>query len=201
MMIRLKFFSPKNKIIHVVFLIVSVFCISCNFASPYTNLINRELQSGEQVNDLIMGFKFGMTKDLYFDKCTELNKSKIITSGGRNFSPEKILTPKNPNGKKIKMSFFGTFDEQRLLNGFDVRFNYLGWSNWNKEYQSPVLIEQIKDSVLKWFPGNNFLTVEIEGLNKKTHVKVDGNRRILLYIVDSKDVALKIDDLTNLKLE
>ena len=99
------------------------------------------------------------------------------------------------------MSFFGTFDDKRILNGLDVRFNFLGWSSWNKEYQSSVLLEQIKDSLLSWFPGNNFLAVEIEGINKETYVKVDGNRRIILYTVDTKDVALKIDDLTNLKQE
>lgn len=198
---RLKFFNSKTKKIFLVFLIFTNCCISCNLNSPYANLIKSELRSGKQVNDLIMGFEFGMSKDLYFDRCAELNKLKEITSGGRNFSPEKILIPNNSDGKKIKMSFFGTFDDKRILNGLDVRFNFLGWSSWNKEYQSSVLLEQIKDSLLSWFHGNNFLAVEIEGINKETYVKVDGNRRIILYTVDTKDVALKIDDLTNLKQE
>ena len=196
---ELRFFNLKIKTPYFVLIIITIVFLGCNLASPYGDLINRELKSGKQINDLIMGFKFGMSKDQYYDICTKLNKSKVITSGGRNFSPERILFPKNSQGKKIKMSFFGTFDDQRILNGFDIRFNYLGWSSWNKEYQSSVLIEEIKDSILNWFPGNHFLNVEFKEIKKETFAKVDGNRRIVLYTLDSKDVALKIDNLTNSK--
>lgn len=144
-----------------------------------------------------MGFQFGMTKDQYFDRCSVLNKEKIIVSGGRNFSPEQILVPKNQEEKKIKMSFFGTFDNQRILNGFDIQFNFLGWSDWNIDYQSPVLLDQIKDSILTWFPGNDFIQVKIDESVKTAYVKIDGNRRVVMYTMNSKDVVVKINNLFN----
>lgn len=183
----------NNKVIFI----LSFLFFGCSFNSEYSNLLSRELSSGKINNQLFLGFQFGDSKDDYFDICTELNKKKIITSGGRNFSPEQILIPIEENGKKIKMSFFGLFDNDRILNGMDIRFNFLGWSIWNKEYHSDNLIHQVKDSILRWFPGNDFIDYQLEDISKNAYVKLDGNRRIIVYILDNKDVAVKINDLNN----
>ena len=93
------------------------------------------------------------------------------------------------------MSIDPNFDEKKIIDGLELRFNFLGWSNWNTDYQSSVLINQVKDSLISWLPGNDFIKVSIEGINEKPLVKVDGNRRIVLYKLKSKDVIAKINNL------
>ena len=167
---------------------------SCNSKSEYHNLFEREIKKGEINNDLILGFSFGMTKQQYYDRCTLLNKDKIITVGEYNFNPEQILS--SPiNNKKIKMSFSPNFKEKKTIEELELRFSFLGWSHWNTDYQSGVLINQVKDSLISWLPGNDFIEVSIDGIDKKPLVKVDGNRRIMLYKINSKDVIAKINNL------
>tara|TARA_B100001057_G_scaffold368392_1_gene371889 strand:- start:161 stop:571 length:411 start_codon:yes stop_codon:yes gene_type:complete len=135
-----------------------------------------------------------MTKQQYYDRCTLLNKNKIITVGEYNFNPEQILS--SPiNNKKIKMSFSPNFKEKKIIEELELRFSFLGWSHWNTDYQSGVLINQVKDSLISWLPGNDFIEVSIDGIDKKPLVKVDGNRRIILYKINSKDVIAKINNL------
>ncbi|MDC1216617.1 hypothetical protein N8131_00680 [Flavobacteriaceae bacterium] len=93
------------------------------------------------------------------------------------------------------MSIVPNFEEKNNIDGLELRFNFLGWSNWNTDYQSGVLINQVKDSLIFWLPGNDFIDVNLDGIDKKTFVKVDGNRRILLYRLDSKNVIAKINNL------
>jgi hypothetical protein len=167
---------------------------SCNFKSEYHNLVEREIKKGKINNDLILGFSFGMTKQEYYDRCTLLNKNKIITVGGYNFNPEQILSSPT-NNKKIKMSFSPNFKEKKKIEELELRFSFLGWSHWNTDYQSGVLINQVKDSIFSWLPGNDFIEVSIDGIDKKPLVKIDGNRRIILYKLNSKDVIAKINNL------
>ena len=168
---------------------------SCNFNSEYHNLVESEIKKGELNNNLILGFSFGMTKQQYYDRCSFLNKNKIITVGGYNFNPEQILTSTSKKTKKIKMSIVPNFEEKNNIDGLELRFNFLGWSNWNTDYQSGVLINQVKDSLIFWLPGNDFIDVNLDGIDEKIFVKVDGNRRIVLYRLDSKNVIAKINNL------
>lgn len=168
---------------------------SCDFYSDYHKVVKSEISKGQINNNLILGFSLGMTKQQYYDRCTFLNKNKIITVGGYNFNPEQILTSNSINTKKIKMSIDPSFDENKIIDGMQLRFSFLGWSNWNTDYQSSVLIYQIKDSLNSWLPGNDFIDVNLEGIRDETLVKVDGTRRIVLYKLNSKDVIAKISNL------
>ena len=93
------------------------------------------------------------------------------------------------------MSFNGIFNEKKTMRGFEMRFYFTGWSNWNKDLSSENLLAQLKDTLKRWFPGNNFFKVNFEN-NLSAEVKIDGNRRILAYKVNSKDVAVKIEDMS-----
>ena len=44
-------------------------------------------------------------------------------------------------------------------------------------------------------PGNEFVRVDREGLPRETYVKVDGNRQIIAYVLDDKEVKAVITDL------
>ena len=124
-------FIRLNKIIFCL-LVLTPF-LACEIESEYSKLLKKELKSGKSFNDLVLGLKIGQTKDDFFEICAELNKKKLITSGARNLYPEYILYPKDSleNGKKIRMSFMGIFDNDRIMKGMDIRFNYYSWIAWH----------------------------------------------------------------------
>jgi len=187
-----------NKIIFCL-LILSPF-LACEVESEYSKLLKKELKSGKSFNDLVLGLKIGQTKDDFYEICADLNKKKLITSGARNLYPEYILYPKDSveNGKKIRMSFMGIFDDDRIMKGMDIRFNYYSWIAWREEYNSDNLINEIKDTLQLWYPGNNFIEIDLklDSKNNFAYVKIDGNRQITMYKIDGRDVAVIIEDLS-----
>tara|TARA_B100001559_G_scaffold91690_1_gene76771 strand:+ start:951 stop:1547 length:597 start_codon:yes stop_codon:yes gene_type:complete len=191
-------FMRLNKIIFSL-LVLTPF-LACEIESEYSKLLKKELKSGKSFNDLVLGLKIGQTKDDFFEICADLNKKKLITSGARNLYPEYILYPKDSveNGKKIRMSFMGIFDNDRIMKGMDIRFNYYSWIAWREEYNSDNLINEIKDTLQLWYPGNNFIEIDLQldSKNNLAYVKVDGNRQITMYKIDGRDVAVIIEDVS-----
>lgn len=191
-------FIRLNKIIFCL-LVLTPF-LACEIESEYSKLLKKELKSGKSFNDLVLGLKIGQTKDDFFKICADLNKKKLITSGARNLYPEYILYPKDSveNGKKIRMSFMGIFDNNRIMKGMDIRFNYYSWIAWREEYNSDNLINEIKDTLQLWYPGNNFIEIDLklDSKNNLAYVKVDGNRQITMYKIDGRDVAVIIEDVS-----
>ena len=191
-------FMRLNKIIFCL-LVLTPF-LACEIESEYSKLLKKELKSGKSFNDLVLGLKIGQTKDDFFEICAELNKKKLITSGARNLYPEYILYPKDSveNGKKIRMSFMGIFDNDRIMKGMDIRFNYYSWIAWREEYNSDNLIDEIKDTLQLWYPGNNFIEIDLklDSKNNLAYVKIDGNRQITMYKIDGRDVAVIIEDVS-----
>ena len=174
--------------------------LACEIESEYSKLLKKELKSGKSFNDLVLGLKIGQTKDDFYEICADLNKKKLITSGARNLYPEYILYPKDSveNGKKIRMSFMGIFDNDRIMKGMDIRFNYYSWIAWREEYNSDNLINEIKDTLQLWYPGNNFIEIDLklDSKNNLAYVKIDGNRQITMYKIDGRDVAVIIEDVS-----
>ena len=191
-------FMRLNKIIFSL-LVLTPF-LACEIESEYSKLLKKELKSGKSFNDLVLGLKIGQTKDDFFEICADLNKKKLITSGARNLYPEYILYPKDSveNGKKIRMSFMGIFDNDRIMKGMDIRFNYYSWIAWREEYNSANLINEIKDTLQLWYPGNNFIEIDLklDSKNNLAYVKIDGNRQITMYKIDGRDVAVIIEDVS-----
>ena len=191
-------FMRLNKIIFCL-LVLTPF-LACEIESEYSKLLKKELKSGKSFNDLVLGLKIGQTKDDFFEICADLNKKKLITSGARNLYPEYILYPKDSvkNGKKIRMSFMGIFDNDRIMKGMDIRFNYYSWIAWREEYNSDNLINEIKDTLQLWYPGNNFIEIDLklDSKNNLAYVKIDGNRQITMYKIDGRDVAVIIEDVS-----
>ena len=188
-------FLNLNRIFFTI--IIFSLIVGCQRKSEYSTILTRELEKKNEFNDLIFDMKIGQSRQDYFDICYQLNKQKKIISGERSLNPELILKSKNGStkGSNIKMSFNGIFNEKKTMRGFEMRFYFTGWSNWNKDLSSENLLFQLKDTLRKWFPGNDFFKVNFEN-NLSAEVKIDGNRRILAYKVNSKDVAVRIEDMS-----
>lgn len=196
----IKALSFSTLIKSILFLSIIGFSLACEIESEYSKLLKNELKSGKLYEDLVLGMKMGQTKDDFYKICADLNKKKLITSGSRNLYPEYILYPKETveKGKKIRMSFMGIFNNDRIMKGMDIRFNYYTWIDWKKEFHSDHLIKEIKDTLLLWYPGNNFIEIDLklDSKNNFAYVKVDGNRQITMYKIDARDVAVKIEDVS-----
>ena len=188
-------FLNINKLSLVI--IFGMLIFGCKNQSEYTKVLKRELENKSEFNDLIFDMKIGQSRQDYFDICYKLNQKKLIVSGERSLNPELTLKSKDDSvkGGNIKMSFNGIFNEEQIMRGIEMRLYFTGWSSWNKDLSSNNLLVQLKDTLIGWFPGNDFFKVNFEN-NLSAEVKIDGNRRILAYVVNSKDVAVRVEDMS-----
>jgi hypothetical protein len=53
----------------------------------------------------------------------------------------------------------------------------------------------LKQRIENEYRGNKFIEVDIEGFKNKVFVKIDGNRRMLMYPLSNQEVRLMIEDL------
>ena len=151
--------------------------VSCGEEAPktlYEKMEREALKSGERNDSLFLGLYLGMTRTDFFLHCAELNKDSIITGGGG--SVEYYL----PDALKhsARMKFYPTFYEDKITS-IPVTFYYDGWAPWNKDFSSTKLRERLKDELMEWYGGNEFVEIP-HSTDTTALVKIDGNRRILL---------------------
>ena len=116
-----------NKLFYVgLFLLCTVACET----SPYKRLKEKELARGIRIDSMPFGLKLGGTKKDFYATCWELNKTGEIMAGPGNEFARHYMEPKEENGKRIDMLFYGIFNEADTMTGFRMRFSYTGWSPW-----------------------------------------------------------------------
>lgn len=169
--------------------------------SEYASYVEREMNSGIVNDSLIFGMRMGQTKRDFFEQCWHLNQQKLITQGsGGNRAKyiEPVDSTKNAALRK-ELQFFGIFDENNVMKGMDMIYNYIAWSPWLTSSHSDSLVLDLKRIYLNDYGGNDFIEIKIDNIEYSAFVKVDGNRQILIYPINDKDVKVKIEDL-NFKL-
>lgn len=172
-----------------------IFIISCQ--SEYDKLVKSELATGERHEELLFDFVFDQTRQKFYDQCWEMNRDTIISQGPKNLYAMHMIEPGTYENQddEIQMLFYGIFDHDKIMHGMDIRYSYPKWSLWNEDYNSDKLIPIIKKYFLKKFPGNDFITIPLKKVDKTTYVKVDRNRQITIYPLDTKELVVKIEDL------
>jgi len=187
---------------HSYFLIALIFIIvSCE--SDYSKLVKREFATGVKNDSLFFGMKFNDSKTEFFDICKDLNEKELVTHGPNNKFVKHVMKSNGDDDSDIQMLFYGifdkdgmkVFDKDKKMTGLNMRFSYSGWSPWNKHLNTSKLIPKLKDTLKKWFPGNDFIKVDIEEIKKKTFIKIDGNRQIKMFALNDEVVAVKIENL------
>lgn len=156
------------------------------------------MATGITNDSLIFGMRMGQTKKDFFTICWDLNKDKVISQGtGANAryitDRDSIGGEANPLSKE--MLFYGIFDENEVMRGMRMIYSFLAWAPWNEEMQSDRLLEHLRKIYLAKYPGNDFIELEISESKFPALVKIDGNRQILMYPKNDKDVVVKIEDL------
>ncbi len=194
-MMKYNFMKYRKLILLSSFLLGIASLISCE--SEYTKTVNREADKGVLKDSLVLGMSFGYTKQDFFDHCWKLNNKGLVTQGPNNRSVQYQLSSNdnNQNLTAILMLFYGNFNENNIMTGMDMEFSYKAWAPWNDDLYSDKLVPVLIDTLLRWFPGNRFISIKSDKLDSDTYVKVDGNRQIMVYPKGIKNVVVKIEDL------
>jgi hypothetical protein len=168
--------------------------IGCN-SNSYENTIKKELARGITIDSMPFGLKLGNSKKDFYERCWALNKTGVITQGPGNEYARHYMEPKDENGKRVDMLFFGIFDKYDKMTGMKMEFSYTGWSPWAKEYQSEFLKEAIEDTLMKWFPGNEFKDVDLKIEDVFASYKIEANLKFKLFKIDDRQIGVRIEQI------
>lgn len=196
----LRFWKKWNMSRLVLIMMAIILFGSCK--SEYDKLVRKELALGVKKDSLIFGIFMGETRKDFYTKCWELNKQKLVSEGSGNQTVkylEQMDSLEDPTMRK-EMQFYATFDEEDIIRGMDMSYSFTTWSPWKTERHSSVLLDLLVKEYQNVYGGNEFIPIEIDNSKYKAFVKVDGNRQILMYPLNDKDVKVKIEDL-NYKLK
>jgi hypothetical protein len=172
----------------------SAVCIGC-FQSDYTTLVKSELAKNVRRDSVLLGISLGETRNVFYGKCFDLNKLKLITPGHGNSSVMYLFTDSVFHEKptELRLLFYPTFDKQDIIAEVKMEFSYPGWAPWNRSLQSDSLRQKVEKLLMHWYKGNDFVDAHI---NERTvPVKVDGNRRITVNVEDAQTVQVRVQDL------
>ena len=184
---------------HMLFWLLAFILISCK--SEYDQYVRKEINSGIVNDSLILGMYMGQTQKDFYSRCWQLNSEKIITHGSGNQSAKytEPVDSLNDLTRRKEMEFYGIFDKDKVMRGMDMSYSYISWAIWNRERHADSLAVHLKDIYMQDYKGNDFISIDLKNTEFKAYVKIDGNRQILIYPVNTKDVVVKIEDL-NYKL-
>jgi hypothetical protein len=163
----------------------------CSPRTRYENRVKHELANGVRYDSLFMGLYFGMAEKDYYMHCWNLNKKGIIRQGESNTTV--LYEMKDELKYPADMNFYPKFIQGKIYE-MPVRFTYKGWSPWNKTLSS----DNLEIDVLKWYEkiyGKGFIKVKHPDRGT-AFVKVDGNRRITIFIENELRVWAVFTDLT-----
>ncbi len=161
----------------VLFIISALLVGACSPGAKYEHRLKRELASGIRYDSLFMGLTFGMTEDEFFDACWKLNRDSLVRQGSSNKSVEYDM--KDELKYPATMNFYPVFAEGKIAQ-MPVRFIYNGWAPWNQTLSAAKLAMDVKG----WYEniyGKGFITVT-HPTKGTAYTKIDGNRRITIYI-------------------
>jgi len=162
----------------------------CTPGKTYERRLKKELASGIRYDSLFMGLSFGMTQKEFYEHCWNMNKDSIIKQGSANMSVQYDLNEELEY--PATMNFYPRFDSGKIIE-MPVRFIYNGWAPWTKELSASNLAKDVKN----WYEdiyGKGFITVT-HPMNGNAYTKIDGNRRITIYVENDLYVWARFTDM------
>lgn len=175
-----------------------VLALGCSRGSDkpnYEELVKKELSRGVRNDSLFLGYKFGMTKNKFYDYSWGLNKKQVVKQGPQNQTIEYKLEDELPHS--ATMNFYPDFRNDEIYR-MRTYFSYDGWAPWNKNLGADSLIFDVKSLMEKWY-GKGFIKYDNPNVGL-TFKKVDGNREIVISKAsDEIKVNVLFTDLTAVK--
>lgn len=176
----------------ILFIIITFFVgVSLLFQSCDSPTFNFGKNDSIQTDSLFLGFHLGMPKKDFFDQCTELNKQEKVTQGGSG-STNVEYRIKDEYDSEISMRFFPTFIDEKIFE-MPVTYSYIAWAPWNRQYWAEELLPKVLERY-KLVYGDDFKLInhKVQG---KVYYKIDGKRRINIFIKDEQHVQVVFSDL------
>ncbi len=176
----------KNSLLFLSVFIVIAFFQSCD--SKRLSTFGDDLSKSDS---LFLGFHLGMAQKNFFDHCTELNMDQKITqaSGGTTSVEYRIV---DEYESEVSMRFFPTFIDEKIFE-MPVTYSYVAWAPWNKQYWAENLLDEVLENY-KVIYGEDFKLID-HPTQGKVYYKMDGKRRINLFIRDEQFVQAVFTDL------
>jgi hypothetical protein len=142
-------------------------------------------------DSLFLEFQLGMAQKDFFDRCTELNKQEKITQGpGGTTNVEYRIV--NEYDSEVSMRFFPTFIDEKIFE-MPVTYSYVAWAPWNRQYWAEELLPKVLEKYKEVY-GDDFKLIN-HPTQGKVYYKIDGKRRINLFIKDEQHVQAVFTDL------
>ena len=171
-----------------VFAISMMTLMACE--KDYAALRQRELASGIRHDSIIMGMYFGMPRAEFYRHCHEMNQQGLVTNGAENTS---VLYVMPGYRQPIDVNFYPDFSDDKIYN-MKVWMSYQTWAPWNKEYYAEMLVPDALSILEKWY-GPGFVKQRNEK-GRPFWAKVDGNREVILRILDERRLRVDITDIS-----
>ena len=171
--------------------ILALLFLSISFQGCNSPQFNFSENDGPKSDSLFLGFYLGMPQKDFFDHCTELNSQQKITQGpGGTTSVEHKIS--GVYDGVVSMRFFPTFIKKNIYE-MPVTYTYDSWAPWNKEFSAVALFPKILETY-KSIYGDDFKVVN-DKYQGKIYYKMDGKRRINLFIKDDQFVQAIFTDM------
>jgi hypothetical protein len=178
--------------------VIGILFMCCE--SDYTKMVKSELAKGVRKDSIMLGIRLGENRNDFYGQCYDLNRQQLVTAGDEN-SVQYLFTDslvhKEPT--KLKVLFVPAFDSKQVLTNLDLKITYPGWAPWNRSLQADSLENKLKKLFVAWYGGNEFVIAKIG--EEQIPVKVDGNRRIVLYRKEPQTVLVKFQDILHPKFK
>ncbi|HUX55897.1 MAG TPA: hypothetical protein VMV77_02910 [Bacteroidales bacterium] len=182
----------KTRLNWTLMIVISGFIISgCSPRSKYERMLKHELASGVRNDSLFLGLYFGMPEKEFYTHCWNLNQKGLIKQGETNTTAEYEL--KDELKYPALMDFYPNFMKGKIFE-MPVSFKYKGWAPWNNKLSS----DNLEIDVLNWYEkvfGKGFIQVK-HPTHGTAYVKINGNRRITIFIEDEMHVWAVLTDIS-----
>ncbi|GIV35897.1 MAG: hypothetical protein KatS3mg032_0276 [Cyclobacteriaceae bacterium] len=142
-----------------------------------------------KTTDLFLGVYLGMEKQEFYDHCWKLNRDGIVIQGPGNQSVEYKMTTDDSTG--ILVHFYPNFHNNRIYE-LPVLYSYEPWAPWNRQYWSDALLTRIVQHFDSTYGKLDVLNHQTMG---KVYFRIDGRRRINVFIKDDQYVQAVFTDL------
>lgn len=161
--------------------------------SEYERIVDSELAKNVRYDSLFLDLKFGMTRKEFYASCWEMNKEGLIMQGPGNLSVQYVIDTTQVKSTMF-MRFYPNFFEDKIYE-MPVEFVYEAWAPWNSSLSADSLLYDVKKLMETWY-GDEFRPFTNKDDNLTVWVKVDGNRRVRMYIKNISTVKVEFLDLT-----
>jgi hypothetical protein len=185
----------QRQILYAV-LVTAVWFYLAGCQSDYTRMVKEEMAKGVRYDSVLLGINFGDSNHDFFGRCYDLNAAGVITQG-TGVSVRYVLSDSVDTSlaAPLAIDFYPTFDQNFKIAELRLKFGYVGWNGWNKSLHSDSLRLKVMSLMKEWYGGNDFVIARLD--STELPVKVDGNRRIIVSILDASQVEAQIQDIMN----